>query len=120
MPAFNMIRYEQAPFIGLFNRTMERHGRKMKSYVAVQKKLLVIIYSLWKNNVAYNQNYYQKHTGEKEQAPSSQSDGLAQADVLNENSASSKAALHKVDILSNDRSLPPFSDHKNKAKIVWN
>jgi len=26
----------------------------MKSYVAVQKKLLVIIYSLWKNNQEYN------------------------------------------------------------------
>jgi len=26
----------------------------MKSYVAVQKKLLAIIYSLWKNNQEYN------------------------------------------------------------------
>ena len=92
----------------------------MKSYVAVQKKLLVIIYSSWKNNVAYDPKYPHKHTGEKEQVPSSQSNGLAQADVLNENSASSKAALHKVDILSNDRSLPPLSAHKIKAKIVWN
>ena len=92
----------------------------MKSYVAVQKKLLVIIYSLWKNNVAYDPKYPHKHTGEKEQVPSSQSHGLAQADVLNENSANPKAALHKVDILSNDRSLPPLSAHKIKAKIVWN
>ena len=120
MPAFNMIRYEQVPFVGLFNRTLEKHGRKMKSYVAVQKKLLVIIYSIWKNNVAYDPNYKQEHTGEKEQVPSSQSDGLVQADVLNKNSASSKAALHKVDILSNDRSLPPLSNSKNTAKIVWN
>jgi len=120
LPAFNMVRYEQAPFVGLFNRTMEKHGRKMKSYVAVQKKLLVIIYSLWKNNLAYDPKYTHKHTGEEEQVPSSQSDGLVQAGTENENSASSKAALHKVDILSNDRSLPPLSNRKNKAKIVWN
>src|SRR5690606_14239469 len=35
LPAFNVIRYEQTPFIGLFQRTLEKHGQKMKSYVAV-------------------------------------------------------------------------------------
>lgn len=109
MPAFCVVRYEQQPFTGLFNRTLERHGQKMKSYVAVQKKLLVIIYALWKNNSSYEMNYKpQKHTGEKEQALSSLP-GLAQADDL-KNSASlqQQVALHKVNILSNDRSLLPL------------
>ena len=104
LPAFNMIRYEQTPFISLFTRTLEKHGQKMKSYVAVQKKLLVIIYALWKHNKPYELNHEQrKHTGEKEQVPSSLL-GLEQAGVGNENSANPRAALHKVDILSNDRS----------------
>jgi transposase len=109
MPAFGVITHEQHPFIGLFNRTLQRHGQKMKSYVAVQKKLLVIIYALWKNNTSYELNYKpNKHTGEKEQALSSLP-GLAQADNL-KNSASlqEQTALHKVNILSNDRSLLPL------------
>jgi transposase len=53
LPAFNMIRYKQTPFMALYKRTLQRHGQKMKSYVAVQKKLLVIIYTLWKHNQPY-------------------------------------------------------------------
>jgi transposase len=119
MPALSVVTHEQTPFINLFNRTLKRHGQKMKSYVAVQKKLLVIIYALWKNNTAYDPGHYQKHTGEEKKVPSSQF-GLAQAGGENENSANPKAALHKVDILSNARSTPPLSKNKNKEKIIWN
>jgi len=31
----------------------------MKSYVAVQRKLLVLIYTLWKNDAVYNPKYQQ-------------------------------------------------------------
>jgi transposase len=68
MPAFNMVKYKQTPFVDLYKRTFEKHGLKMKSYVAVQKKLLVIIYALWKNNTAYDINYKNQHTRELEQA----------------------------------------------------
>ncbi len=68
MPAFNMIKFKQTPFVDLYNRTFEKHGLKMKSYVAVQKKLLVLIYALWKNNTAYDINYKNKYTRELEQA----------------------------------------------------
>ena len=67
MPAFNMIRYKQPPFINLYERTFEKHGIKMKSYVAVQKKLLLLIYALWKNNTPYEPDYKNKHTRELEQ-----------------------------------------------------
>ena len=67
MPAFNMVRYKQTPFIDLYNRTLGKHGLKMKSYVAIQKKLLVLIYSLWKNNTAYDIDYRNKYTRELEQ-----------------------------------------------------
>jgi transposase len=68
MPAFNMVKFKQTPFVDLYNRTFEKHGLKMKSYVAVQKKLLVIIYALWKNNTAYDIDYKNKYTKELEQA----------------------------------------------------
>ncbi len=56
MPAFNMIRYEVSTFKLFFERILEKHHQKMKAYVAVQKKLLVLIYTLWKKNEAFNSN----------------------------------------------------------------
>lgn len=57
MPAFSVVKYEQAPFNQLYTRTLSQHQIKMKSYVAVQKKLLTTIYALWKKNTAYDPNY---------------------------------------------------------------
>lgn len=57
MPALGVILWKQAPFFNLFERTLEKHNLKMKSYVAVQKKLLVVIYALWKKNEEYDNNY---------------------------------------------------------------
>ena len=57
MPAFNVIRYKVSPFVQLFNRNLPKHNEKMKSYVAVQKKILVIVYSLWKTDQEFNENY---------------------------------------------------------------
>lgn len=62
LPAFNVVRYQVSPFVQLFNRTLLKHHVKMKSYVAVQKKLLVIIYTLWKNNKAFDENHYEQNT----------------------------------------------------------
>jgi transposase len=50
MPAFNVVRYNVDRFIQLYERTYEKHHIKMKSYVAVQKKLLVALYTLWNKN----------------------------------------------------------------------
>ena len=54
LPAFNMIRYEVGNFKSFFERVLSKHNQKMKAYVAVQKKLLVIIYTLWKRNEAFD------------------------------------------------------------------
>ncbi len=50
MPAFNMIRFDVGNFKPFFERILARHNQKMKAYVAVQKKLLVLIYTIWKKN----------------------------------------------------------------------
>ena len=59
MPAFVAVKHNEKPAIDLYNRTIEKHGIKMKSYVAVQKKLLVLIYHIWKKNQEYDPNYIQ-------------------------------------------------------------
>src|SRR3954451_6175935 len=71
MPALAVVRYQQSPFIQLFNRTLHRHGIKMKSYVAVQKKLLVLMYVMWKKKEAYQSAGKINHSGEQEQLSSS-------------------------------------------------
>jgi transposase len=72
MPAFNVVRFKQTPFINLYERTLEKHNKKMKSYVAVQKKILIMIYTLWQKDVAFNNNYHKEINRKKELETSSQ------------------------------------------------
>jgi transposase len=100
LPAFNMIRYEQRPFVQLYERTLERHGRKMKSYVAVQKKLLTVVYGLWKHGIAYDPVYNLDETAGERELKSSSLPGPEAGTTQNKNSASPKVTLHKVDLPS--------------------
>jgi len=58
-PAFNMVRYDVGTFPGLYERIFERTRIKMKGYVAVQKKLLTLVYALWKKDEAFDPGYHQ-------------------------------------------------------------
>jgi transposase len=60
MPAFNVVKYEESQFANLYERVFARTKLKMKGYVAVQRKLLCLIYTLWKNNSVYDGNYQHK------------------------------------------------------------
>lgn len=58
-PALAAIR--SAPSMkSLFVRLVSKHGIKMKAAVAVQRKLLVLIYTLWKKNQEFDESYSQK------------------------------------------------------------
>lgn len=57
MPSLVVIQCEVKPFKDLYDRTYKKHGIKMKSYVAVQKKILTMIYYLWNKNEAYEADY---------------------------------------------------------------
>jgi len=84
MPSLVVIQCQVRPFKALFDRTYEKHGIKMKSYVAVQKKLLTMIYHLWKKNQAFDANYH-INIQEEEQKLSSQAGGFEE-DKLEKNS----------------------------------
>ncbi|MEJ7678040.1 MAG: hypothetical protein WKG06_09285 [Segetibacter sp.] len=62
MPALCLITYEVKIFKDLYERTVYKHGIKMKSYVAIQKKLLSLIYTLWKKNEKFDENYQSNNT----------------------------------------------------------
>jgi len=78
-PAFTAVSQKCKPFLDLYNRTFEKHKIKMKSYVAVQKKLLVIVYTIWKKNVRFTEEYITDNTRERELASTSL-DSLVQAE----------------------------------------
>ena len=52
-PALNVVRYEQGTFRQLYQRIYDKSNIKMKAYVAVQRKLLCLIYTLWKKDEAF-------------------------------------------------------------------
>lgn len=58
MPALCAIRYDQR-FKAVFARLVSRHGIKMKAVVAVQRKMLEMIYTLYKTGAPYDKNYFQ-------------------------------------------------------------
>lgn len=74
MPALCVVTHKEQIFETFFNRNLERHGIKMKSYVAVQKKLLTTIYALWKKGEKFNHEHLLKDTTKGvEVVPSSRS-----------------------------------------------
>lgn len=58
MAAMTAINHHDPVLRSLYDRVYERTMIKMKGQVAVQRKLLVLIYTLWKNGEKYNPNQY--------------------------------------------------------------
>ena len=63
-PALSAVKYTNE-FRALFTRVFERTKIKMKGYVAVQRKLLVLIYTLYKKNQPYDPKYATKRAKEQ-------------------------------------------------------
>jgi len=58
-PAITVVRFDEN-FKQTFHRILDKSHIKMKAYVAIQRKLLVLIYALYKNDTAYDPNYQQE------------------------------------------------------------
>ena len=64
LPALAAIRHCDL-FKGIYARLVGRHGIKMKAAVAVQRKLLELIYILYKTKQPFNLNYQQEQRASK-------------------------------------------------------
>ncbi|WP_046311785.1 IS110 family transposase [Pontibacter korlensis] len=60
LPAFTVVRYKEPVFTALYERLVKRGKTKMQAYVAVQRKLLVLLWTLWRKNEAYDPQYGQQ------------------------------------------------------------
>lgn len=58
-PALSAIRHDER-FNAIFVRLVSKHGLKMKAAVAVQRKLLEMIYIIYKTNKPYDKDYLKK------------------------------------------------------------
>jgi transposase len=56
-PALTATRHDEH-FKGLFARLVSRHGIKMKAAVAVQRKLLQLMFTIYKTGVPYDKNFH--------------------------------------------------------------
>lgn len=76
---------KEGPLRCMFLRILRRNPKlKMKAYVAVQRKLLLLIYALYKKDEAYDANYHkklQKTMGEEQKSSPHFKSGLHRIDV---------------------------------------
>jgi transposase len=59
LPALTAIRHD-AGFKTIFVRLISKHGIKMKAVVAIQRRLLEMIYILYKNKAVYDKEYFKE------------------------------------------------------------
>lgn len=69
MPAFGVVRNNVTPFVSLYERLTGRGKTKMQAYVAVQRKLLILIWTLWRKEEAYDPHFglTEKHTSSNDE-----------------------------------------------------
>jgi transposase len=67
LPALVAIRHDDR-FKAVFARLVSKHGIKMKAVVAVQRKLLEMIYTIYKTNTPYDKNYLKRNESEIQNA----------------------------------------------------
>ncbi len=65
LPALSAIRHEER-FKAIFVRLVSKHGVKMKAAVAVQRKLLEMIYTVYKTNTLFDKDYLTKHGNQQQ------------------------------------------------------
>jgi len=56
-PAINLATYNVKPFVDKYERIFERSRIKMKGYTALQKDLLLMLFTLWKKDQKFDPNY---------------------------------------------------------------
>ncbi|WP_237144847.1 IS110 family RNA-guided transposase [Pontibacter pamirensis] len=66
LPAFSVVRYKEPVFAALHERLLARGKTKMQAYVAVQRKLLILIWTLWRKNQVYDPLHDRRHQKQKE------------------------------------------------------
>ena len=71
MPALGVVRHGVPSFVALHQRLIARGRTKMQAYVAVQRKLLILIWALWRKDQAYDPAFKQQKDTSSNKEPKS-------------------------------------------------
>ncbi len=106
-PALNVVRYGAEPFVSFHQRLMDNGKLKMQAYTAVQKKLLVLMWALWRKNEKFNPKHINPNFKKDIETQEGQSNS---SNTIKENSTSTEVnVLHKID---SSKPEPSFFDDK--------
>jgi transposase len=94
MPAFNVVRLKEERFEQLYQRVFDKTKIKMKGYVAVQRKLLCLMYTLWKTDQAYMPRTKEGHS-RKEETEAPLSGEKSKSTEINGTEAAQKGTTRK-------------------------
>jgi len=97
MPSLNVVRFNVPVFRSLYDRVYSKRKIKMVAYTAVQRKLLLLMYTLWKKNEGFNEGILGNSSGD------SLSEALKRQD-------SRKTILHKMNHISLKQPYDPLSE----------
>jgi transposase len=64
LPALTAVKWDDN-FKNIYSRLVSKHGIKMKALVAIQRKILELVYILFKNNTTYDKEYVTKNSVHK-------------------------------------------------------
>lgn len=66
-PALNVVRYGDGFFRSFQDRLLEKGKTKMQRFVALQRKLLLLMWTLWNKNEHFEADFYQKKQQQQKQ-----------------------------------------------------
>jgi len=94
-PALNVVRYGTEPFASFHQRLIDNGKLKMQAYTAVQKKLLVIMWALWRKNERFDPKHINP---DLKKAIEEQESNPGDSTTIKENNTSTEVnVLHKID-----------------------
>lgn len=93
-PALSVVRYGTEPFASFHQRLMDNGKLKMQAYTAIQKKLLVLMWALWRKNERFDP----KHVNPNLKKTKEEKENNSGFNSLKENNTSTEVnVLHKID-----------------------
>ena len=104
MPVLSILSRKVEPFYALYLRVLKRNpGIKKKAMVALQRKLLIIIYTLWKKNEAFDPEYQwgKDSKTENNSTKKSSSDSKPELHGIAQPELASNTKIEKIEKISN-------------------
>jgi hypothetical protein len=120
LSAIHSVQYHH-PLKDVFQRIVAKHPDiPMKAYVAIQRKILLLMYTLWKKEEEYIPNYEEKKksTANKETIAAKENTNQTQAECPTEKAEKTSVMVEREDVLSNVVNKKGMTMNNNREELV--